>query len=107
VGPSGPNPPEVSEAVAFQSADVSLDTRCRNIPLPMNEVVLNQVVVAFGDDDRTRRVIASIQDAGECWCGGTIWKGRAAMRISVSSCATTDEDVERSVRAILDALRGA
>lgn len=73
----------------------------------LNEVVLNQVVVAFGDDDRTRRVIASIQDAGECWCGGTTWRGRAAMRISVSSCATTGEDVERSVRAILDAHRRA
>ena len=73
----------------------------------LNEVVLNQVVVSFGDDDETRRVIASIQDSGKCWCGGTIWRGRAAMRISVSSWATTDEDVNRSVGAILDAHRRA
>jgi glutamate/tyrosine decarboxylase-like PLP-dependent enzyme len=73
----------------------------------LNEVVLNQVVVTFGDDDRTRRVISSIQDSGTCWCGGSTWRGRAAMRISVSSWATTDEDVELSVRAILDAHRAA
>jgi glutamate/tyrosine decarboxylase-like PLP-dependent enzyme len=73
----------------------------------LNDVVLNQVVVTFGDDDRTRRVIASIQDSGRCWCGGSTWRGRAAMRISVSSWATTDEDVELSVRAILDAERAA
>jgi len=71
----------------------------------MNEVVLNQVVVAFGDDERTRRVTDRIQDAGTCWCGGTTWRGRAAMRISVSSWATTPEDVERSITAILEAHR--
>ena len=73
----------------------------------LNDVVLNQVVVTFGDDDRTRRVISSIQDAGRCWCGGSTWRGRAVMRISVSSWATTDEDVELSVRAVLDAARTA
>ena len=71
----------------------------------LNEVVLNQVVVAFGDDARTRRVVAAVQDAGDCWCGGTIWQGRAAMRISVSSWATGEDDVERSVAAILAAAR--
>jgi glutamate/tyrosine decarboxylase-like PLP-dependent enzyme len=71
----------------------------------MNEVVLNQIVVSFGDDDKTRRVIASIQDSGRCWCGGTTWKGRPAMRISVSSWATTEEDVNLSIEAILDAHR--
>ncbi len=69
----------------------------------LNEVVLNQVVVAFGDDDRTRRVIAAVQRDGTCWCGGTVWQGRAAMRISVSSWATTDADVARSAAAILAA----
>jgi glutamate/tyrosine decarboxylase-like PLP-dependent enzyme len=73
----------------------------------LNEVVLNQVVVTFGDDDTTRRVIASIQDSGKCWCGSTTWRGRIAMRISVSSWATTDEDVNLSVAAILDAHRFA
>jgi glutamate/tyrosine decarboxylase-like PLP-dependent enzyme len=73
----------------------------------LNEVVLNQVVVTFGDDDRTRRVTASVQESGKCWCGGSTWRGRAAMRISVSSWATTDEDIEISVRAILDAHRTA
>jgi glutamate/tyrosine decarboxylase-like PLP-dependent enzyme len=67
----------------------------------LNDVTLNQVLVSFGDDETTRRVIAGIQADGTCWCGGTVWQGRAAMRISVSSWATTDEDVERSLAAML------
>lgn len=69
----------------------------------LNEVVLNQVLVSFGDDETTRRVIAAIQQDGTCWCGGTVWQGRTAMRISVSSWATTDEDVEQSLNAMIRA----
>ena len=71
----------------------------------LNEVVLNQVVAAFGDDDRTTRVISAVQEAGVCWCGGTTWRGRSAMRISISSWATTDHDIDVSLKAILDAYR--
>ncbi|MEQ1582060.1 MAG: pyridoxal-dependent decarboxylase [Steroidobacteraceae bacterium] len=67
----------------------------------LNDVVLNQVLVAFGSPERTERVIARIQQEGTCWCGTTFWQGRRAMRISVSSWATTTADVERSVDAIL------
>ena len=67
----------------------------------LNEVVLNQALVSFGSDEATRRVIVAVQAEGTCWCGGTVWHGRAAMRISVSSWATTDEDVERSLAAII------
>ncbi|MHB8382805.1 MAG: pyridoxal phosphate-dependent decarboxylase family protein [Candidatus Binataceae bacterium] len=67
----------------------------------LNDVVLNQVLVAFGDSDRTRRVIKAIQDDGTCWCGGTQWQHHMAMRISVSSWATTEEDVERSLEAMI------
>ncbi|HYL80225.1 MAG TPA: pyridoxal-dependent decarboxylase [Candidatus Acidoferrum sp.] len=67
----------------------------------LNEVVLNQVLVSFGDEAMTRRVIAALQAEGTCWCGATVWQGQAAMRISVSSWATTDEDVERSLAAML------
>lgn len=67
----------------------------------LNEVVLNQVVVGFGDAERTRRVVAAVQADGTCWCGGTVWQGRTAMRISVSGAATTDADVEQSLDAIL------
>jgi glutamate/tyrosine decarboxylase-like PLP-dependent enzyme len=66
-----------------------------------NEVVLNQVLVSFGSPERTQRVIAAVQSDGTCWCGGTVWQGRSAMRISVCSWATTDEDVERSADAII------
>lgn len=67
----------------------------------LNEVVINQVLVSFGDDETTRRVVAAIQEEGTCWCSGTTWQGRAAMRISVSSWATTEEDVERSLAAMV------
>jgi glutamate/tyrosine decarboxylase-like PLP-dependent enzyme len=67
----------------------------------LNEVVLNQVLVAFGDAATTNRVIAEIQAEGTCWCGGTIWQGQTAMRISVSSWATRDEDVELSLAAMI------
>jgi glutamate/tyrosine decarboxylase-like PLP-dependent enzyme len=67
----------------------------------LNDVVLNQVLVSFGSAEETRRVIAAVQSDGTCWCGGTVWHGHAAMRISVSSWATTDEDVERSAAAII------
>ena len=67
----------------------------------VGEVIGNQVLVAFGDTDTTRQVIAAIQADGTCWCGGTVWQGQAAMRISVSSWATTADDVERSLAAML------
>lgn len=66
----------------------------------LNDVVLNQVLVAFGDAATTQRVIAALQAEGTCWCGSTVWQGRSAMRISVSCWATTDDDVERSLEAI-------
>jgi glutamate/tyrosine decarboxylase-like PLP-dependent enzyme len=67
----------------------------------LNDVVLNQVLADFGDPVTTQCVIEGVQAGGTCWCGGTVWKGRTAMRISVSSWATTDEDVEKSLHAIL------
>jgi glutamate/tyrosine decarboxylase-like PLP-dependent enzyme len=67
----------------------------------LNEVVSNQVLVAFGAAATTRQVIAAIQAEGTCWCGGTTWQGQAAMRISVSSWATTEADVARSLAAML------
>ncbi len=67
----------------------------------LNDVVLNQVLVSFGGPEATRRVIAALQDDGTCWCGGTVWQGHTAMRISVSSAATTEEDVDRSLAAMI------
>ena len=67
----------------------------------LNDVVLNQVLVSFGDAERTVRVIDAVQRDGTCWCGVTKWQGHTAMRISVSSWATTDDDVELSLAAII------
>jgi glutamate/tyrosine decarboxylase-like PLP-dependent enzyme len=67
----------------------------------LNEVVINQVLVSFGDAAITREVIRRIQEDGTCWCGGTEWQGKAAMRISVSSWATTEDDVDRSLEAMV------
>ena len=72
----------------------------------LNNVVLNQVLVRFGDDDeRTKEVIAGIQADGTAWMGGTTWQGRAAMRISVSNWSTTEADIDRTAEAIGRALR--
>jgi glutamate/tyrosine decarboxylase-like PLP-dependent enzyme len=67
----------------------------------LNDVVLNQVLVSFGSPSITERVIAGIQQEGTCWCGGTVWQDRSAMRISVCSWATTEADVERSLDAMV------
>ena len=79
----------------------------------VNEVVLNQVLVRFEppgaspeEGDRwTREVIARVQRDGVCWLSGTVWRGRALMRISVCNWSTTEDDVRRSAEAILAAHR--
>jgi glutamate/tyrosine decarboxylase-like PLP-dependent enzyme len=72
-----------------------------------NDVVLNQVLVGFGDDGRTDRVVEAIQHDGTCWMGATTWRGRRLMRIAVSNYATTSGDVDRSVAAIVRLARDA
>lgn len=67
----------------------------------LNDVVLNQVLVTFGDTQTTVRTIAAIQQEGTCWASSTVWHGITAMRISVSSWATTAADIERSAEAII------
>lgn len=74
----------------------------------LNEVVFDQVVLRFGDDDRqTTRTVAAIQEDGTCWAGGATWDGQAVMRVSFSSWATTDDDVERSAAAVVRCHRRA
>lgn len=73
----------------------------------LNEVAINQVLVSFGQPEVTRAVIRELQREGTCWCGGTQWQGHTAMRISVSSWATTEEDVERSLEAMCRVARMA
>ncbi len=67
----------------------------------LNDVVLNQVLVSFGDKATTLAIVNEIQLDGTCWCGSTVWQGRTAMRISVSNWSTTDEDVAESLAAII------
>ena len=67
----------------------------------LNDVVLNQVLVAFGDAPRTDAVIAAVQQDGTCWCGPTTWHRRRAMRVSVSGWNTTEDDIDASVAAVL------
>ncbi len=69
----------------------------------LNEVVLNQVLIAAGDDAATDAMVAAVQADGTCWCGGTTWRGRRAMRVSVSSWVTTDGDIDRTAAAIIAA----
>ncbi len=72
----------------------------------LNDVVINQVLVSFGSPEKTLRTIARLQADGTCWCGSTVWQGQTAMRISVSSWATTKEDVDLSLAAMLRAAEG-
>jgi glutamate/tyrosine decarboxylase-like PLP-dependent enzyme len=67
----------------------------------LNDVVVNQVLVSFGSGEITEKVIRAVQEDGTCWCGGTVWQGKSAMRVSVSSWATTDADVRLSLETIL------
>jgi threonine aldolase len=67
----------------------------------LNDVVINQVLVSFGTPEVTREVMRRVQEDGTCWCGGTVWQGKTAVRISVSSWATTEQDVDRSLVAIV------
>jgi glutamate/tyrosine decarboxylase-like PLP-dependent enzyme len=71
----------------------------------LNDVVINQVLVSFGNPEVTRNVIRRLQLDGTCWCGGTVWRGKTAMRISVSSWATTAADVEQSLAAMIRIVR--
>ena len=71
----------------------------------LNDVVVNQVLVSFGSREKTLRTIERILADGTCWCGPTVWQGKTAMRISVSSWATTTQDVERSLEAMFRAAR--
>ena len=73
----------------------------------LNDVVLNQVLVRFGDGETTRETIARVQQDGTCWLSGTDWEGEHAMRVSVSNWRTSSDDVERSAAAILAAARVA
>ena len=73
----------------------------------VNDVVLNQVLVHVGDEATTERTIAAIQHDGTCWLGGTTWRGRRLLRVSVSNTSTTEEDVDRSVAAVLAAVAAA
>jgi glutamate/tyrosine decarboxylase-like PLP-dependent enzyme len=66
----------------------------------LNDVVINQVLVSFGSSEVTQKVIRAVQENGTCWCGGTVWHGKSAMRVSVSSWATTEADVDLSLEAI-------
>ena len=86
-----------------QQATQFADQLAQNGFQVLNEVVFNQVLVACDTPDETNAVLAGIQASGECWCGGTTWQGKPAIRISVCSWATTSVDVDRSVRAFIDA----
>jgi len=71
----------------------------------LNDVVLNQVLVHFGDAERTQKAIQKIQEEGVCWCGGTVWQGKPALRISVSGWNTSDEDIKRSLESMIRHIR--
>jgi hypothetical protein len=68
-----------------------------------NDVVLNQVLVGFGDLSRTDEIVAEVQRDGTCWLGATTWHDQRLIRVSVSNATTTEDDIDRSADAILTA----
>jgi glutamate/tyrosine decarboxylase-like PLP-dependent enzyme len=95
---------ELVERTCAHAHQFAVGLRASGIDV-LNEVVTNQVLVTFGDALKTQEVIRRIQEEGTCWCSGTVWQGKTAMRISVSSWATTGDDVDRSLSAIVRAAR--
>jgi glutamate/tyrosine decarboxylase-like PLP-dependent enzyme len=91
---------DLIERTCAHAQRFATELRCAGFEV-LNEVVINQVLVSFGTAEETERVIRRVQEDGTCWCGGTVWQGKKAMRISVSSWATTDADVERSLAAMI------
>jgi glutamate/tyrosine decarboxylase-like PLP-dependent enzyme len=70
----------------------------------VNDVVLNQIVVRVGDEPTTDRIAHEVQQAGVAWLGATTWHGERLLRISVSNWSTTAADIDRSIRAVADAI---
>jgi glutamate/tyrosine decarboxylase-like PLP-dependent enzyme len=70
----------------------------------LNDVVINQVLFRFADDETTNAVLGHVQRSGEAWMGGTSWDGRAAIRVSVSNWRTTEGDIDRTLTAFERAL---
>jgi glutamate/tyrosine decarboxylase-like PLP-dependent enzyme len=93
---------ELVERTSNHAQHFAARLRAAGYPV-LNDVVINQVLVSFGSAERTLRTVARLQSEGTCWCGSTVWQGHTAMRISVSSWATTEADVELSLEAMLKA----
>jgi glutamate/tyrosine decarboxylase-like PLP-dependent enzyme len=74
--------------------------------------IINQGLVRFldpsGDHDaRTDEAIEYINETGEAWFGGTLWNGMRVMRISVSNWRTSQDDIDRTIAAVREALNQA
>ncbi len=95
---------EIVERTSAYAQRFAMELRAAGFSI-LNEVVINQVLVSFGSVEKTLRVVERLQEDGTCWCGSTVWQGKTAMRISVSSWATTDADVEASIAAMLRVAR--
>ena len=92
---------DLVEGMAGPRRDVRARDRARSpAPRCSTTSVFTQVCVSFGDDDRTREVVARLLEEGEAWMSGSVWRGRAVLRISVSNWSTTESDVGRSLRAL-------
>lgn len=99
---------EIVERCCDAAAHMAKLLACHDEIQVLNDVVLNQVLLAVNTDDQesvTRAIIARIQNSGVCWIGGTTWQGNPAIRISVSNWQTSFEDIERSASCIIDAVR--
>ena len=95
---------EIVERTSAHARHFAAGLKAAGFEVP-NEVVINQVLVSFGSREQTLRTVARLQAEGTCWCGATVWQGKTLMRISVSNWATSGEDVERSLAAMIRAAK--
>ena len=85
-----------------RAVQIGQELKAENFKI-LNDVVFNQVLVACDSDKITDQTMRHIQESGECWVGGATWDGKAVIRISICSWATTEDDITRSVRAFVTA----
>ncbi len=71
----------------------------------LNDVVFNQVLVCCNTDEITTKIMEKIQEQRDCWVGGSVWKNKKVIRVSICSWATTKEDIEISVASFKRALQ--
>lgn len=93
---------ELVDGLCERAAQFSEEIKAEGFNV-LNEVVFNQVLVTCDSDEETMATLRYLQKSGECWCGSGKWHNTPVIRVSVCSWATTEEDINRTVKAFVKA----